>query len=145
MHTLFPTRSIHFLAVLAFLLFVVTACKKDDPTNALAACRQTDGGIGPHNYRDIMFWTAKDFGCGRPRFVQIRNTETGDMYSHQVVSSSIWKYYPTKPACRADGTITVQVPYGYEYEYTIACTGIEWKSKVIVDCSSDECVYVELK
>lgn len=137
--------SFRFSAVLALLLLSVTGCKKDDAADALLACRKPSGGIGAINGRSVMFWIAQDFNCGYPKLIQIRNTETGSTVYNGPYHAEITKTFPSQPDCGEDGALTIEVSKGYEYEYTIACLGMEWKNKVTVDCSSDACIPIQLK
>lgn len=130
-------------AILPFLLFALASCKKDDTNKSMANCQQAGAGINGTNERDVVFWTRKDFGCGNPEFIDIISLEGGAI--RKTFNNYITQQYPTQPACDAIGAIRVRVIYGHEYEYTIACTGHQWKGKVRVDCSSDDCVFVELK
>lgn len=130
------------VAVLALML-AVTSCKKEKATNPLLACRQSNGGIGAVTSRTIMFWTDQNFGCGAIRLVSIRNTETNSTDSNS--PASITRYFATQPACGTTGTATLDVLKGYEYEYTLSCTGRQWQAKVTVDCSSDDCIPIQLK
>lgn len=133
-------------AILTFLLFAIASCKKDDPKKSMADCRFSNTGVDGTNGRDLVFWARQDFNCGNPQFVEVRNTEQGSPYYIQLYNNYITQYYSAQPACDAIGAIRVRVPYGHDYQYTIACTGgRQWTGKVTVDCNSADCVFVELK
>ena len=137
------------LGVVASVLLCVTSCKKDEPeaVNPLLACRPASGGtgIGTPNARTVMFWIGQDFGCGTLTLVSMRNTETNGTAYGGLANATISRFFSVQPACGTTGCITIQVSKGYEYEYTISCTGRQWKNKVTVDCSSDDCIPIQLK
>jgi len=146
MKTIVSARRLRHVGALFMLLLLVAACKKEEEKNPLLSCRPAGGGngIGIANARTIMFWMAQDFGCGQPYLVSIRNTETNMTNYGGLVNAFMTKFFKTQPACGTEGAITIQVSKGYEYEYTIACTGREWKAKLTADCS-DDCIAIELK
>lgn len=132
------------------LCLVVLGCKKDEPQNPLLACRLSNSGggtgIGPGSSvnRTVMFWIAQDFGCGKLRLVNIRNTETQSVFYNTSGTYIIDRYSATQPACGTTGSMTLLMEKGYEYEYTIECTNRQWKGKFTADCS-DDCLAIQLK
>jgi hypothetical protein len=146
MNTLFIPRSLRLSALFALLLLSTAGCKKDEDSNPLLACRSKGGGgIGTPNARTVMFWINQDFGCGALNLVTIRNTETNTTTYDGPYNAYINKYFSTQPNCGTNGTISIRIAKGYEYEYTIACSSRQWKGKVTVDCSSDDCIPIQLQ
>lgn len=91
-----------------------------------------------------MFWTGQDPKCGPVSLTSFRNTETNANISPYNVSGTITLVFTTQPTCGTTGTITAEVARGYEYEYTLSCTGRQWTGKVTVDCGND-CIPIQLK
>lgn len=92
-----------------------------------------------------MFWTDRNFGGDPPHLVGIRNTETNGITYGRSSSPDMMRYFTTEPTCGTYGPISVVVSKGYEYEYTISNAGRQWKSVVAVDCSSDDCIAIQLR
>ena len=145
MNTLSAPRNL--LVTVALLLVSMLGCKKKEDLNPLLACRppSTGTGIGIPNPRSLLFWIDHDFGCGALNFVSIRNTEDNSTNYGGSFNPAITRYSATQPACGTSGFITIQVSQGYEYEYTIACTGRQWQGKVTADCTSTDCIPIQLK
>lgn len=137
-------RRLSLALLIAPLCWALSGCKKEDD-NPLLKCRpQGGGGIGVPNPRTVMFWIDHDFQCGQPRLIKIRNTETNSEVYEGSTYAYITRFFATQPSCGTSGAITIKVSKGYEYEYTVACTGREWKAKFTADCN-DDCIAIQLQ
>lgn len=138
---IFLVSSFRLSAFLTFLLLSITGCKKDEINNGCSS----NGGIGAVKSRSVMFWTSQNFGCGPLHIANVRNTGTGKTIYQGPTSTTTMRSFSTLPSCGTNGAITISLDKGYEYEYTIACNGRQWTSKVIVNCGSDDCIAIQLK
>jgi hypothetical protein len=142
----FLTRSLRFSAVIAALLSA-PSCTKVEPNTPLS-CRVANGGIGVGgiaNPRTIMFWADPTLASGQLHLVSIRNTETNGTFYGRSSAADMMRYFATRPTCGTYGPVTAQVSKGYEYEYTFDCASGQLQGKVTVDCSSDDCIAIQLR
>ena len=127
------------------LFLALVGCKKEEAKDPLLACRPASGGtgVGTANPRTILFWTNQNLNCGPLRLVSIRNTVTNSPNFGGLVAPVITQYSAIQPTCGAAGSITIEVSKGYVYEYTIACSGRQWKDTFTADCK-DDCIAILL-
>ncbi len=147
MNKSFFTPRLQLVGILTTLVLSVTSCKKEEAKDPLLACRPASGGtgVGIPNPRTVMFWTRQNLNCGSLSLVSIRNTETNSpRYASSFNTSTITQYFATQPACGSAGSMTIQVSKGYQYEYTIACSGRQWKDTFTADCN-DDCIAILLQ
>jgi hypothetical protein len=131
----------------ALLLIAASGCTKVEPDTPFG-CRVANGGIGVGgiaNPRTLMFWADPTAAPEHLHMVGIRNTETNGAFYGRSSSSDMMRYFVTQPSCGTYGPVTVQVSKGYEYEYTFTGAGKQLTGKVSVDCSSDECIAIQLE
>lgn len=90
------------------------------------------GGGGSGGNSSVVFWTAKDWGCGNIS-VELENVGTG----------TISQYYSSSPDCGASGSANFSGLDAGSYTFTASCTGYTWGSTFTLD--DNVCLKFELQ